>query len=180
MWNPGQVKKVMDVKPFQTVSFVPAVAHVLGWHIYVLALNVYLPSFWLHYHQIIWTHFLWNACEHGHTPSSSLVLNSSRQTAQVCCKDNMSRVSFRDCVGSHLSPTAGITSHNKIDVGEINFNLPLVRSTKPFTQLSPSYNTDHKSFTVAKENARNLLQKNPPVFMRTTHFEFMQSFYLNV
>lgn len=29
-------------------------------------------------------HFLWNACEHGHTPSSSLVLNSSRHTAQVC------------------------------------------------------------------------------------------------
>lgn len=29
-------------------------------------------------------HFLWKACLHGHIPSSSLGLNSSRQTAQIC------------------------------------------------------------------------------------------------
>lgn len=32
------------------------------------------------------THFLWKACWHGSTPSSSFTLKSSRQTAQVCCR----------------------------------------------------------------------------------------------
>lgn len=32
------------------------------------------------------TYFLWKACEQGHTPSSSLLLNSSKHTAQVCCR----------------------------------------------------------------------------------------------
>lgn len=31
------------------------------------------------------THFLWKACWHGSTPSSSFTRKSSRQTAQVCC-----------------------------------------------------------------------------------------------
>lgn len=31
------------------------------------------------------THFLWKACWHGNTPSSSFTLKSSRHTAHVCC-----------------------------------------------------------------------------------------------
>lgn len=31
------------------------------------------------------THFLWKACWHGNTPSSSFTLKSSKQTAHVCC-----------------------------------------------------------------------------------------------
>lgn len=35
------------------------------------------------------TYFLWKACEHGHTPSSSLLQNSSKHTAHVCWGENM-------------------------------------------------------------------------------------------
>lgn len=38
------------------------------------------------------THFLWKACWHGNTPSSSFTLKSSRHTAHVCCvTDRMER-----------------------------------------------------------------------------------------
>lgn len=32
------------------------------------------------------TYFLWKAWEHGHTPSSSRLRNSSKHTAHVCCR----------------------------------------------------------------------------------------------
>lgn len=41
-----------------------------------------LLSFWK-------TYFLWKACEHGHTPSSSRLQNSSKHTAHVCWKEKM-------------------------------------------------------------------------------------------
>lgn len=37
------------------------------------------------------THFLWKACWHGNTPSSSFTLKSSKHTAHVCCVTDRER-----------------------------------------------------------------------------------------
>lgn len=37
------------------------------------------------------THFLWKACWHGNTPSSSFTLKSSKHTAHVCCVTDTGR-----------------------------------------------------------------------------------------
>ena len=44
------------------------------------------------------TYFLWKACEQGHTPSSSLLRNSSKHTAQVCWEWKMTSLE----IGSEL------------------------------------------------------------------------------
>lgn len=57
------------------------------------------------------TYFLWKACEHGHTPSSSLLQNSSKHTAHVCWKEKVQpAVNLDRYTSILLSPWGGNSS----------------------------------------------------------------------